>query len=386
MTTTNITNTFRKSMEAVARAIGYQFLRLLFRNESAAAPLNAATCQKILLCRYDRIGDMIVTTPVINLLHTLLPEAEIHVLASPRNFSLLKHDRRVAKVYAFDGTQKPLRALLALFVPPLRTLMRYERYDAVFSLVFHKTTMAGLVANILTGASSVKIGIEHPTRTALYSTLFNLLLPVEFERETMAELQVRMVCTAFGWEYSKERVRYGVELSEAHQTCADETLRALPQHHQSPSQKLIFYNYSAGAPARQWSVERNRACLQLLIKRFPTAHFLLNTAPQDRLFGEVLHAAFPTRTTLLPASNDLLDVCALMQRVDAVFTPETSIVHIATMYRKPLVALYSRLSYAVEWLPFGDFPFRIVLTQDEEPIESITPEEAVAAMADVFVP
>lgn len=376
---------FRKNAEAVARAVGYRLLRLLFRNKPATAPLNAAFCRKILLCRYDRIGDMIVTTPVINLLREMLPEAEIHVLASPRNSSLLEHDRRVAKVYEFDGTQKSLPALRSLFARPLRAAMRKERYDAVFSLVFHKTTMAGLVANILTGAQSVKIGIAHPTRTALYSTLFNLLLPVEFERETMAELQVRLVCAAFGWEYSKELVRYGVELSEAHTTCAQETLRAFHNYQQSDSaQKIVFYNCSAGAPARQWSLRRNRECLRLLMERFPSAHFLLNTAPHDRSLGEALHAVFPIKTTLLPASRDLLDVCALVQRVDAVFTPETSIVHIATMYRKPLVALYSQLSYAVEWLPFGDFPFRIVLTEGEEPIESITPEKAVAAFGEVF--
>lgn len=374
-------NTFLKGGEAIARALGYRLLRLLFHNESAAAPLNTTTCRKILLCRYDRIGDMIVTTPVINLLREMLPDAEIHVLASPRNFSLLAHDHRVAKVYGFDGTQKPLRALLALFVPPLRSLMRYERYDAVFSLVFHKTTMAGLVVNILTGATPIKIGIAHPNRTALYSTLFNLLLPVEFERETMAELQVRLVCAAFGWDYSKERVRYGVELAEIHTSCASETLRAFQP---TPTQKLVFYNCSAGAPARQWSLKRNEECLRLFLERFPNAHFLLNTALQDRLLGEALHAAFPTKTTLLPTSSDLLDVCALVQRVDAVFTPETSIVHIATMYRKPLVALYSRLSYAVEWLPFGDFPFRIVLTDGEEPIESITPENAAMAFDEVF--
>ena len=377
--------TLRKNAEAVARSIGYRFLRLIFRNKPSATTLHAASCRKILLCRYDRIGDMIVTTPVINLLREMLPDAEIHVLASPRNSSLLAYDRRVAKVYEFDGTQKPLAALRSLFARPLRTAMRKERYDAVFALVFHKTTMAGLVANILTGAKSVKIGIAHPTRTALYSTLFNLLVPIEFERETMAELQVRLVCAAFGWEYSKEIVRYGVELSEAHTACAKEILRAFHHHQQADSaQKIVFYNCSAGAPARQWSLRRNEECLRLLTERFPNAHFLLNTAPHDRSLGEVLHAVFPIKTTLLPASRDLLDVCALVQHVDAVFTPETSIVHIATMYRKPLVALYSQLSFAVEWLPFGDFPFRIVLTEGEEPIESIMPEKAVGAFGELF--
>ena len=368
-------------MEAVARRIGYRFLRLVFRNAPAQVPLAAENFRKILLCRYDRIGDMIVTTPVINALRSYLPNAEIHVLASPRNSSLLKYDSRVAKVYELDGTQKPLPFLRSLFSRRLRTAMRAENYDVVFCLVFHKTTLAGIVANVLAGTNAVKIGIAHPTRMALYSTLFNLLVAIELERETMAELQVRLLCEVFGWEYHTQAVRYGVELASRHHDRANEILRHLPTN---PSQRLVFYNCSAGAPERQWSEKRNRALLQLLTERFPDMLFCLSTAPQDRKLGEALHRSFPASTTLLPLSEDLLDVCALLQRMDAVFTPETSIVHIATMYRKPLVAMYSRLSFDIKWLPFGEFPRRIVLTDREEPLENIEPEAVLQAFTEVF--
>ncbi len=373
--------------EKIARQLLHGLLYKLYGNKPAALPLQTDTCRKILICRYDRAGDMIVTTPVIHLLHQMIPNVQIHVLASPRNSSLLRYDRRVAKVYELDGTQEPLQIFLSLFKGNLRHQMREERYDAVFCFVFHKTTLAGLVASILTGSESVKIGITHPDprRMELYYTLFNVLLETEFERETMAELLVRFVCKPFGWKYSPDLVEYGVELADTHYQYAESVLQMLPKNNtENGGQKLVFYNCSAGKLICEWSFERNHACLTLLTKRFPDVHFCINTAPQDRARGEALHALFPKATTLLPLSNDLLDICALVQRMDAVFTPDTSIVHIATMYRKPLVALYSRSLYAVEWFPFGDFPRKILISEGQEPVESITPEQASEAFAEII--
>ena len=37
---------------------------------------------KILIVKRDKLGDMIVTTPMLRLLRTALPDAQIHLLAA----------------------------------------------------------------------------------------------------------------------------------------------------------------------------------------------------------------------------------------------------------------------------------------------------------------
>ena len=38
--------------------------------------------QKILILKRDKIGDMLLTTPMLSLLRQALPDAEIHLLAN----------------------------------------------------------------------------------------------------------------------------------------------------------------------------------------------------------------------------------------------------------------------------------------------------------------
>ena len=54
---------------------------------------------KVLMLRYDRIGDMILTTPVFRELKAAYPNIEINVLASKANFLILKNNPNVDNVY-----------------------------------------------------------------------------------------------------------------------------------------------------------------------------------------------------------------------------------------------------------------------------------------------
>ena len=44
--------------------IVYPLLRLILRNPVSVTPIDCSRVRRILILRYDRIGDMIVTTPV----------------------------------------------------------------------------------------------------------------------------------------------------------------------------------------------------------------------------------------------------------------------------------------------------------------------------------
>ena len=54
--------------------------------------------EKICISRIDRMGDMILTLPVIKSIKTQNPSSEIHVLASTHNAKVLKNIKYVDKV------------------------------------------------------------------------------------------------------------------------------------------------------------------------------------------------------------------------------------------------------------------------------------------------
>ena len=49
---------------------------------------------KILIVKRDKLGDMIVTTPMLRLLRTALPDAQIHLLAAEYNLWVVDGNAR----------------------------------------------------------------------------------------------------------------------------------------------------------------------------------------------------------------------------------------------------------------------------------------------------
>ena len=67
--------------------IVYPLLRLIFHNPRKDSPIDIRTVKSLLFLRYDRIGDMIVTTPIFRSLKQLNPALKIGVVASETNAS-----------------------------------------------------------------------------------------------------------------------------------------------------------------------------------------------------------------------------------------------------------------------------------------------------------
>ncbi len=367
-----------KRLEALIKHLLYVLFRVVLRNKPVALPLDARKVHKILIFRYDRLGDMVVTTPVFNLLCERLPHAEIHVLASPRNEALLRHDSRIANVYLWDGTLGSLAALRPLIRVAFQT--RREHYDLILPFVFgSQTTMAGIMANLIGGSRAVKPTLFHEERQEQYAALFNVHLPISFSTLSMAEIIVRYTCLMFGWEFAPALISYGIALSEEHKHRAEEFCKAYTI---TPASTVLF-NLSAGKHFCQWSEERNRAFLEMFSEQYPHLRVLLSAAPPE--YGQQQRFAdmFPNVVTM-PATNDILDVVAFMRHVGFVVTPDTSMVHFATAFRVPLVVFYSQMSFGYDWLPYGDFPFRTVFTNGAVPSETIAPERVMTEFTDLY--
>src|SRR5262245_42458228 len=108
----------------------YGFLTGLYRAlfpSSATLPLNPASIKRVLIVRDDRIGDLIVTTPLIDYIRHVAPHVEIDVVCSRVNSEVLEGDSRIANRFVNDRTLLGrIRLVFAL---------RARAYDATFSVV-----------------------------------------------------------------------------------------------------------------------------------------------------------------------------------------------------------------------------------------------------------
>jgi len=326
--------------------------------------------QRILLLRYDAIGDMIVTTPLINVLAERMPHAIIDVIASPRNVSLVQNDPRVNAVYVYDGT---FRSMM-----DVRSACSSTRYDVVISLVMNKTTIAGLGAALWGGRRAIAVSTLHEARGHLYSTWFNIQIALERNVMTMAAMQLSLVNALFGWNINPQDERISLAIS-------DEQVAAARALQQRPTAAVhIMLNISAGNAYRQWSKDRNTELITLLRSAYTDLHCTILADAHRTDMAHEIASAFASGVSVLPACKDFLVVTAALASATVVITPDTSVVHAAASMYRSVVVMYSlKASFLQEWMPHG-VPYRAVMTDGRTDVETIEPRRVLKAVQDLL--
>lgn len=86
---------------------------------------------KILIIKRDKIGDMLLTTPMLRHLRHSLPEAEIHLLANDYNAWVMANNPDIDRLWIYDRvrTGKKIRIAAALKQVLLGARLRSENFD-----------------------------------------------------------------------------------------------------------------------------------------------------------------------------------------------------------------------------------------------------------------
>ncbi len=368
-----IVHTIIHSFESLNRHISYSILRLFLRNKPHTVPLDGNKIHRVLLFRYDAIGDMAVTTAAIDLLHKKLPSVKVDVLASEYNCHIIRHNNQFNSIFIYNKS----------FISHLKLLreIRKNKYDAVFCFVLFKTTYAGLLANMLAGRNASKITILFQNRKKLYDVFFNVHIHLERDKCTMAELQARMLCDVFGWEYEKEKLIMDIPLGDENIEHANDflTTRSI-----LPSSPFIAFNISAGREYREFSVEKNIEIVQHFTIRFPNVPIVIIAMDRDVHKAIAIKQGISDSICEVFNSKDILDVCAIVKSSKMVVSPDTSLVHIASAYKKPTVAFYSQMTtYIYEWMPFN-VPYRALVAPDKKEIEYIPTQDCYNAVCSLW--
>jgi ADP-heptose:LPS heptosyltransferase len=90
---------------------------------------------KILVVKRDKIGDLVLATPLLRVLRAALPEARIELLASDYNAWLLRGNRDVDRVWTYRRSRVGSRVSVAgaLQQAILMARLRLQRYDVAIA-------------------------------------------------------------------------------------------------------------------------------------------------------------------------------------------------------------------------------------------------------------
>lgn len=252
---------------------------------------------------------------MLRALKTAYPLCQIHVLASRHNAALAGAHPLVDRVYLYS---KKIFSTLRLVAA-----LKRERYDYWIDPKDHYSREGSFFARWAN--AECKIGFNREGR----APAFDVGLPSHEARRTHVALRNMHALRSLGLEHGDPRPSLFVT-SEAEKRLA----QFLQTHH---IRNYFCINLSAGNAIRYWPQPQWLAFLQTLARA--DRHFLLTTDAKDAGLAEAIRAQvatahyFPTPT--------FMDLLALVQHADLVISPDTSVVHVAAAFDRPLLGLYS---------------------------------------------
>ncbi len=350
--------------------------RAAFPCTAPAGPARPAEVRRVLVVRHDRIGDMIVTTPLLAWLREALPHAEVDVLASPANAPLVAGDPRVARVIVNDHTWRGwLRA---------RRALRARDHDLVLSPIGRAHLREGLVAALVAPRRARRATAARPPQ---YRGLFThwVRVPPSWPQTAarllwVARRTVDAPSTMAVSSSGEALARWPMRLA------ADPEAEARAEAFVAGRRLDAFaaVNAWAAEPWRELGEARCAELLRLVAARAPALALVLTPPPGRTDEAARIAEAAGVPVTVFPPSKAFHDLVSLVRRAALVVTPDTANVHVASACGRPVVGLYSaRTTDPSAWAPVG-VPFRALVAPPGAPVSAIPLGDVVDAVVELL--
>ena len=308
--------------------------RMLPGPKDTALPSATNADYRVLFIRYERIGDMIMATSLIRNIAASLPSGKIDVLATPTTAPVLEGNPHVGNVLVLE------RKSMQSYVELMKRLRR-ERYTVmVDGRINNPPIFTSTPLLMYAGQARFRVGAQGDRKPRIY----NVSVP-EWDRVNHYIEGSKQLAVPFGvkpesvdWQpeiflSAEERTRAEEQWSLARSLVATEG--AVPQG----ITRCLLVNLSASEPKRRWPDGKFIATLRSARDRAPNMPIIVMGLPSEwesvQKVANAVHA-LPVETPLLR------DAFALVGTADLVFTPDTSISHAASAFRKPSVVLLKR--------------------------------------------
>jgi ADP-heptose:LPS heptosyltransferase len=306
-----------KGLERSVKRGVFTLAAALSRDTAVVDPYWLSRVRRVLLLRYDRIGDMLIATGLIRAITASNPSMDLDVLASPSNRAVLDGNPHVRRVHVFD------RRSAGSFVRTVRVL-RAERYDAVIGGMLKPSATTS--ALMLGSGAPYRVGIADPANAFAYNIPIAPIAPDQpFAR------QIGEVLRAFGGDPAAATWHYDLYLRDEERAHGE----GLWNRHEGSPRVLV--NVSAFTEDRRWPAERYVAVIRHVRERRPDARVLVTGDPRDwATAAGVAGAAGVEAVNVSPIRNAFAFVAA----ADMLITPDTSLAHAASAEGIPSVILY----------------------------------------------
>ena len=281
--------------------------------------------QSVLFLRYDRIGDMVITTPVFRELKLAYPHISITVLASKANQDILLNNPYIDNIITNHKNNlfSDLSSLLKL---------RKQKFDVCIE--FDHSVIPHAIIRLKVIKPKKVISVKKDGR---YGVDGSELLLYDFYTEKLKGQHFRDIWLAtlkpFGVK-PKSNV-YDLFITDTQQKQAQNFIK------QYSSKFLVGINLEGAVKGKKIKFSELWQICQGLHKANNNIQVIILTTPGNlqSIYEKVTEGSLDYVVTSYK-TDTILDAAALISQLDLIITPDTSIVHIASAFNKPIVTIH----------------------------------------------
>ena len=268
--------------------------------------------QKILLIRLDRIGDMVLTTPILQALKTGFPRAELAVLANDYNASVIENNPYMDRLFIFRESKEIVQKL------------RQEGFDLIIDPLLSPALDSAILTFRLRGKH--RIGFEIAGR----ELFFNLHSSRKKGKKHLIEHHEDLL-RAIG--LSARGISPKIYLTPDELTSVDLTFR---ENGIDLDRLCVAIHPGGFYPSQRWFPERFAAVADELAKSYD-AQILLFGGKGDKEALECIQSAMSSPVIVMPELG-LRGFMAALNRCNLLLCNNSGPLHVASALGVPTVS------------------------------------------------
>ncbi len=333
--------------------------------------------KKILIVRLDRMGDVVLSTPVIKAIRGAYPESHIAMMVRTYSRDIVEGNPYLSEVIIYDknGTHKGLIGNLR-FIRELRN----KKFDTV--VVLHPTNRTHLILR-LSGIPD-RIGYDKKlgfllTKKIPHTKQFGMKHEIAYNLDVLKYI---------GIEPKDSKLYMPVNsISERKIT------KLLTANGVNNSDLLVAINPGASCASKRWGIEKFAKAANGLVEKYG-AKIIIISGDVDKHFGDGLALLIKNNCINLSGKTSIADTASVLRRVKLFISNDSGPVHVSCAIGTPVIAIFGRGDRGLSpkrWGPSGRSD--IVLHKDAgcdicyahncrtgfKCLDSITPQEVLDA-------
>ena len=287
---------------------------------------------KILIVQLLRLGDILISSPVIQGLRDQHPNCEIDLLMNRQFESVVSLLPKIDHCFFFDRNEiqsslgEKSRFVFEAFdrVDSLVADLQDRQYDSVINLTHNK--LSAYIVGAINCTSRVGLWFDDTGRPQIESAWF--------EHLDLDQKKASFECFHFVDVYKGsvgiDRPRLGISLQSLESLKSEKTKR------QTGASPQVVIQALTSDSKKNWGLKRFISCVELINESIPGCRFIILGAPSEE---KLLQEAFIKHPLCQILICDLPTAYQVISNSDLLITGDTSIKHLAASTATPIIEL-----------------------------------------------